>query len=214
VLALPRAYAPEIGCLRDGFKIFLEKHGSRLDRHTALRFLTGLGAQLWRERMASAALEETAAEINGDGSNGERPEDSVGGKLWTPESVSAAVEKTILHCAHLIRRARWFCLLSESALTWSSAEQPDKYKTWIILENGRIVERRNVKTAVKTPAPSGFAKSFRTRQSNLDLVAYDRLRVLTTELRRLVAEDRKIEIRFSPGASLDSQGLSKALRWV
>jgi DNA polymerase-3 subunit epsilon len=214
VLALPLEYAPEINCLREGLVIFRKNYGSRMNRQSALRFLTGLGAQLWRERMETAALAEMVEEKKNVNLNDEQPKESAGKKVWTPEAVSAAIEKMVLHCAHMIRRARWFCLLSESSLAWASADQPDKFKTQIVLENGAIVTRDNVRTSEKTPTPPGFAKSFRARQNNLDLITYDRLRVVTTELRRLVAEEREIEIRFSPRSSLDFQYITKALRWV
>ena len=214
VLSLPREYAPEINCLREGLVIFQKKYSRRMNRQSALRFLTGLGARLWRERLETAVLAKTMEEKKNVNLNDEQPKESGGEKVWTPEAVSEAIEKIVLHCAHMIRRARWFCLLSESSLAWASADRPDKFKTQIVLENGSIVTRNNVKTSEKTPAPPGFAKSFRTRQNNLDWMAYDRLRVVTTELRRLVAEDREIEIRFSPRSNLDSQDVKKALRWV
>ena len=134
--------------------------------------------------------------------------------VWTPAAVAHAIENMILHSAHLIRRARWFCLLSESSLAWTSAEQRDNFKILMVFENGSVLNRNIVKSIEEIPIPPGYAKSFRSRQKNIDLITYDRLRVLTTELRRLVSEGRDIELRLGPGVTLNCREISKVLRWV
>jgi DNA polymerase-3 subunit epsilon len=215
VLALPPEYAPEIDCLKEGFEIFRQRHRSRLKNQAPLRFLTGLGARLWQERLEAAAL---AAAVEERESNRERidPQQAESGDapVWTPEAVVGAIESTIRHAAHLIRRARWFCLLSESALIWTSADQAKKNTRLVILENGAVARRGKVKVTGKIQIPPGFAKSFRTRQKNVDLITYDRLRIFTTELRRIIAEGRDIRLRLGPKVTLKRQELIKALRWV
>ena len=113
-----------------------------------------------------------------------------------------------------VRRSRWFCLLSESSLAWTSADHPDNLKILVVFENGSILNRNIVKSIEEIPIPPGRAKSFRSRQKNINLITYDRLRVLTTELRRLVSEGRYIELRLSPGVTLNRQEITKVLRWV
>ena len=49
---------------------------------------------------------------------------------------------------------------------------------------------------------------------NINLTTYDRLRVLTTELRRIVFENRDIELRLRPGVILNRREITKVLRWV
>ena len=187
VIALPSEVAPDIDCLREGFEMFREKYGSRLGQQSALRLLTALGAKLWRERLEIAALAERVSEIeNDDNKKDGKQKKSDNEHVWTPEAVAHAIEKMVLHSAHLIRRARWFCLLSESSLAWSSADHRDNFNMLVVLENGSVLKRNKVKTGDETPIPPGFAKSFRARQKNINLITYDRLRVLTTELRRLV----------------------------
>jgi hypothetical protein len=48
----------------------------------------------------------------------------------------------------------------------------------------------------------------------MNLTTYDRLRVVTTELRRLVSEGRVVELRLGPGVTLSRQEIIKVLRWV
>ncbi len=215
ILALPQAYAPEIDCMREGFKIFREKYLSRLGHQSALRFLTALGAQFWRERLQIAALAEMVAEkkdVHGDMDT--KQKESGKEHIWTSEAVAHSIEKMVLHSAHLIRRARWFCLLSESSLAWSPAGHRDHFEMLLVFENGSVLARDNVKAGIKAPIPPGCMKSFRNRQKNINLVTYDRLRVLTTELRRLVTEGRDIELRLGPKVTLNRLAVMRALRWV
>ncbi len=89
VLALPPDYTPEIDCMREGFKMFREKYGSRLGQQSALRLLTALGAQLWRERLETAALAEMVAEKENDnGDVGTEKKESSKEHIWTPEAVA------------------------------------------------------------------------------------------------------------------------------
>ena len=161
VLALPPDYAPEIDCMREGFKMFREKYGSRLGQQSALRLLTALGAQLWRERLQAAALAEMVAEKENDNEDLDTEEESGKEHIWTPAAVARIIEKMVRHSAHLIRRARWFCLLSESSLAWSAADDRDNFKTLVVFKNGSVLARDNMKTQKKAPIPPGYAKSFR-----------------------------------------------------
>lgn len=215
VLALPPEFAPDVDCLRDGFNMFRKTYSRRIKHRSALRFLTAQGAQLWRERLAAAAIEEkTADEENDHKDTGTETEDSAKEHIWTPEAVVRSIENMVLHSARLIRRARWFCLLSESSLAWSSADQRNNFKMILIIEKGSICRREKVKIGTRTPTPPGCATSFRSRQKNIDLITYDRLRVLSTELRRLVSEDRDIELRLGPRVTLNRPEVTKLLRWI
>jgi hypothetical protein len=120
----------------------------------------------------------------------------------------------VLHCAHLIRRARWFCLLSESSLAWSSAEDRDNFNRLVVFNKASVIKQETVKTGEKIPIPPGYKKSFRTRQKGMNLIAYDRLRVVTTELRRLVSQDRDVQLRFGPGVTLWQPQINNVLQWV
>ena len=157
VLALPPEYTPGIDCFRKGFEMFREKYGGRLAHQSALRVLTALGAQLWRERLETAALAEMVAEKENDNGDVDTEQKKSGKEhIWTPEAVARAIEKIVLHSAHLIRRARWFCMLSESSLAWSAADHRDNIKMLVVLGNGSVLERNNVKIGKKVPIPPGL----------------------------------------------------------
>ena len=216
-LAIPREYAPKIDCLKEGFAILRANHVHRLKDQSPLRFLTGLGAKLWQDRLEAAALAAAAEQVDPENDTDRiEPQQTSAGEDpdWTPESVVGAIEGMIRHAAHLIRRARWFCLLSESTLAWTAPDKPEINKSMLVFENGDIVDRALIMTAAEIPAPPGFGKSICARRQNIDLATYDRLRVVTTELRRIISEGRNVELRLSAKVTLARQQLQKALRWV
>jgi hypothetical protein len=215
ILALPPEYAPDIACMREGLDMFRESYSHRVNHQSALRFLTARGAQLWRERQEAATLDETPADQEDESEDMDTGTEESGKEhIWTPQAVVTSIENMLLHSAHLIRRARWFCLLSESSLTWSSAGDHDNFKMFLTFENGTICGRDRIKAGTRIPTPPGYATPFRSRQNNIDLITYDRLRVLTTELRRLVSEGRDIELRLGPEVTLNRRAVMNALRWV
>ena len=215
MLTLPAEYAPEIDCLQQGFERFGRQHRDRSVNQTPLRFLTSLGAKLWQEKLAAAALAESAGENPDNAAEDDGQQNEAGDEfVWTPPAVAGAIERMIMHSAHLMRRARWYCLLSDSTLAWTAAEPAQENKIMVVFENGRIIERNELISAGELALSPGFARSFRDRQKNIDLKTYDRLRVLTTELRRILSEGRNIELRLGPRTILRRQQLAKVLQWV
>ena len=215
LLGIPPEYLPDPTCLKEGLEIFKENHRALQTKQSPLRWLTSLGATLWRFRLAAAEAAD-AVEADPDGDETEDvPSDNTGEEsVWTPESVAGYLDHLVLHSAHLIRRARWFCLLSESTLAWERAGQPDQLISLIVLEGGAVIKRGAVKPADEIPAPPRFDRPFHQRQIRFSLTTYDRLRVLTTELRRLISENRRTELRLKPTVTLGNAALKSALRWV
>jgi len=64
------------------------------------------------------------------------------------------------------------------------------------------------------PPPPGYRRSFRARQRGLDLATYDRLSVLTQELRRLVKDGARVELRLGLAPAWGRPELARALGWV
>jgi DNA polymerase-3 subunit epsilon len=215
ILGIPEAYAPDPDDLAAGLALFRQNHLTRITPTSALRFVTGLGRKLWHERLAElerARLEdaqEAIAEEAADQAVEVEEEPS-----WTPEAVARAIEKFTMRSALLIRRSRWLCLLSESSLAWEARNSESRSKIALRFENGAVGQRQELPIGQKTPLPAGYAKRITNRQNIFDVMTYERLRVLTTELRRLIAEGRKVEIRLSPKAILSNRHLAKLLPWV
>jgi DNA polymerase-3 subunit epsilon len=215
ILGMPEAYAPQPDCLLEGLALFRHNHLTRLTQPCPLRVLTGLGFTLWQERLAAMenARSEEAQEAVEAGPDDKELETEQA-PSWTPEAVARTIEKFAIRSALLIRRSRWLCLLSESSLAWKARDLKSRSKIVLLLENGAVCHRQQLPLAEKTPVSSGYAKHMAQRQKIFDLTTYERLRVVTTELRRLVAEGRQIEIRLSPNAILSQKQLARILPWV
>jgi DNA polymerase-3 subunit epsilon len=215
LLGLPEAYAPPADCMAGGLALFRHRHLHRLKHAAPLRILTGLGHTLWRERLAS--LKMKASEARPEAAEDEcvaEAHTAQNEPSWTPETVADAVEKLTMHSTVLIRRARWLCALSESTLAWETREAKRPAKIVLVFENGAVCRRAQLPVAKRIPVPPGYKKTGSQRQKSFDLATYERLRVVTSELRRLVGEARRIEIRLSSGAVLKRRHLVKILPWV
>ena len=106
-----RGGRPNADVLSRGLDVFWESHCSAFARgRSPARALPGIGARLWRVRLK-------AAEQEGDKNRVEEHTQEAGDVQaqpdWTPETVSTALEGLICRKMHLLRRARWLCLLSE-----------------------------------------------------------------------------------------------------
>jgi hypothetical protein len=180
-----------------------------------MRILVGLGRELWNGRLKTLEKNksEVAEEQIEETSDGQR-EEIEEMPTWTPEAVVRGIEHSIMHGAHLLRRARWLCLLSESSLAWEARKPADHRKTVLLFENGAVRSREELPAEKETPLPPGSIKRILERQRIFDVATYERLRVVTTELRRLVGERRKIELRLNPTAILSGRQLAKLLPWV
>jgi len=66
-----------------------------------------------------------------------------------------------------------------------------------------------------TPSiPPGYRRPVAARREAFTLASFDRLRVLTTELKRLIAAGAPVALRLGAGPALDESRLASALWWV
>jgi hypothetical protein len=105
-------------------------------------------------------------------------------------------------------------VLSESCLAWNTGNRRDETKIVLVFAGGGVIDRYLTRTQMPLPRPPGTDVPFKDRQRNLDLMSYDRLRVATTELRRLLAENRSVRLRAGKRALLKENELSGALKWL
>ena len=205
-LGIPPEVAPELDCFKCGFELFRQNRSDMLVREPLTLALTRLGSRLWHERLEAAdgPTSEDEPDETRETDRGKRE------RVWTPEAVALSLENVVLRGAHLIRRARWLCLLSESSLAWETGEE----KRLIVFESGAPTRRESLPAGRELPTPPGHRKRVGERQKSFDLMTYDRLSVVTTELRRIVARRANIELRLGPRSILRHENLTKALRWV
>ncbi len=194
-----------------GVDLFLAECEEALNRDNPWQALIRIGHRSWRKKH----LPSEGAPNSGDPSKEvksetRRPEALV----WTPEAVSKTMISILRRCGFLLRRSRWLTMLSESTIAWQPQNEPPKKRRLLIFQSGAICHRRSYTATDPLPEPPGGHLCPKARRANLDLPAYDRLRVLTTELRRLVAEARSVTIRLNRRASINNKQLSRLFKWI
>jgi DNA polymerase-3 subunit epsilon len=197
-------YAPPGDCFRQGFELFRQRYQQELAAAPLLVTLKALGSRFWAEKLDREEPEEEE--------EAEEEELEVE-QTWTPEGAAHLIEAIIRQGTFLLRRARWLCRLSESCLAWEPRQGAGEHQILLIIEGGQIQKREHIPASSPPPLPPGYQKKIPQRQHHLDPAAYDRLRVLTTELRRLTNEARPLHLRLGP-TPLTPTPLSKMLKWL
>lgn len=219
ILGVSPDYAPGIECFREGVTLFREQHREWIDLIKTSPCVFGLmqmGMDLQRWALAEqAAAESVSFESDEEEHPGEREEE---GWTWSPEAVVRVMKGIIRHGSRLVRRSRWFRLLGDSVLTWKTGTIAGGGRRLLVLQDGMIVCQETIKDDIKIPEPPGYQRTYSERASYFDIATYDRLRVLTTELRRITAEegdgDRDVQLCLSPDVVLKRKQLRNVLPWI
>jgi DNA polymerase-3 subunit epsilon len=191
------AFAPGPEPFAAGLVRFAEAHG-RLASALEVR---RVGARLWASRRDAAPVEVEAGEREGPRSFS-----------WDGETVRGALEETVLRAAHAVRRARWLLRLSECTLAWLGSGMPGR--RLLCCAGGVVTAVGYLDPGEGLPLPPGAACAQDARRAAFDVATFDRLRVLTTELRRLAAGASSVEMRLGAHARLTGRRLEAVLRWV
>ena len=132
----------------------------------------------------------------------------------TPEQVVSALGAWSGPGRHLLRRARWLLLLSEAGLAWDTRRGRGGARRTLVLERGQVARVADADPGSPAPLPPGGPRGPLARQRSFDRSAWERLRLLTAEIRRIVAEGRAVEVRLGPRRAYDRAALARRLRWV
>ena len=210
LLNVPADFLPELGCVLQGIEHFRDKYRGVLKNPVGVENLLTLANYLHQEKLDLAIEEDEDLDDIEDDDPEEFEETEF---EWTPETVCRHLEGVLRFGAHLIRRTRWFCDLSESVLAWREKGETSAICHLLILAGGTIQTRAETLDFRSIPIPPGVDVPLNMRKNNLDLATYDRLRVLTTEIRRLVNENRVVFLRLREKQVLDGEKLKKRLLW-
>jgi DNA polymerase-3 subunit epsilon len=195
------AWAPGADCFADGLGLFVDDHGRACGTWDLLR----LGGKLWARRRAETASTPEPDELVLEKTEGLRPS-------WDPARVREALEETALRAAHAVRRARWLLRLSECSLAWT--DRGGGCRRLLVIGSGAVVERADLEPDAPVPVPPGHARGRADRRQVFDVPTFDRLRVLTTELRAVATHAARVELRLGPFSYLTRGRLQAVLRWV
>jgi hypothetical protein len=132
--------------------------------------------------------------------------------VWTPEFVQVSLEWLALRAALARRRAIWLTRLFDSSVVW--LEPGDSCARLIAIEEGEVALSAAVNANAPPLIPPGYRRPVPARREAFTLASFDRLRVLTTELKRLIAAGAPVALRLGVGPALDESRLASALWWV
>jgi hypothetical protein len=195
-------WRPDDGTFTAGYNQLCATHAelSRVDLSAHTRLLR-LGTRLWREGRRDRDVDEDEAH-----------ETRRALTVWTPEFVQASLEWLALRAALARRRAIWLTRLFDSSVVWR--EPVDSCARLIVIENSEVVLSGAVDANATPPIPPGYCRPVAARRDAFTLASFDRLRVLTTELKRLIAAGAPVALRLGVGPALDESRLASALWWV
>src|SRR5207244_8858187 len=106
----------------------------------------------------------------------------------------------------------WLTWLVDSSVVWR--EPGDSCARLIVIEKGELVSRAKADASAPPPIPPGYRRPVAARHEAFTLASFDRLRVLTMELKRLIAAGAPVALRLEVGPALDESRLASALWWV
>jgi len=183
---------------------------SRQDPGAHERLLV-VGTRLWKQGRRDHDADE------------DEDEDNRALTAWTPELVQRSLEWLALRAALARRRAIWLTRLFEATVRWT--EPGATRARLIVIENGEVIRNTDVESDLTppiatgharsvVPIPPGCARSVAERREAFTLERFDRLRVLNTELKRVVAAGAPVELRLGAAPPLGGTRLASVLQWV
>ena len=211
ILDTPLEYAPERECFKSGLETFKKEYCFHMETPINVRHLMKWGTQFWKEKLIEQELEKAIEDAEEAQEDGEQEKMEEG---WTSERVFKALKRKIRISSFQMRRSKWFCRLSESSLFWSKANDAQEGKYILVLKNGSTKFLSHNPTSDVLDILPGHKKTIVEKQANFDISTYDRMRIVTTEMRRIIQEGRDIELCFHPGNVLNKKQLEKILKWV
>jgi DNA polymerase-3 subunit epsilon len=193
---------PDDGTFTAGYERLCATHPelSRVDLSVHAKLLR-LGTRLWREGRRDRDVDEDDTHEAGRGVT-----------VWTPAFVQVSLEWLALRAALARRRALWLTRLADSSVVWR--EPGDSWARLIVIEKGEIALSAAVDASAPPPIPPGYRRPVAARRAAFTLASFDRVRVLTTELKRLSACGAPVALRLGIGPALDGSRLASALWWV
>jgi DNA polymerase-3 subunit epsilon len=200
----PQAFAPDEQSFLEGWALFREKHMSALSERPVSGRQRTLG--IARALLLSGnAGEELDAESDTEAAKGETAI-----LIWDPARVCRHIERSLAGSYQVLRRAAWLSLLADSSIAFR--EPQSENGRLLLLSGARVVEQRDGFSS-DLPLPSPRPARDR-RQLNFDAARYDQLRILTTELKRILRDGGDVRVRLSRTRSLEGARLRGLLRLV
>jgi len=207
-LAVPSAFLPSDELFAEGWAAFATAH--LLDR-PALVAERGTPSARLRVERAARALWSLRGRAEAE-RNAERNEQESAPDGWDLARVVRRLERTLIQTGLLVRRARWLCLLAHADVAFRERAMPAA--RGLLLARGEVIERRDLASVDELASlPARQPPPTRDRRACFDAGSYDRMRVLTTELNRVLTDGGTVALRVGT-RSLSPTRVAQLLRWV
>jgi len=130
--------------------------------------------------------------------------------VWDPARVCRHLERAIGQAYQVLRRAAWLCLLANSSIVY---REPDAVTArYLVLDGADLVASGDLLNDTLLPVPCARARQ--ATQLGFDAARYDSLRILTTELKRILRDGGEAKIRLSRGRVVENGRLARLLKLV
>ncbi len=183
-LGVPAAFLPDDSLFREGFAVFSAEHLARHVEKGARERVLRAARTLWLQRGRNEPESATV----------ETPPDA-----WDLARVLRRLERNLVQAGLMLRRARYLALLANADVGYR--ERTMTIGRVLVLRDGEIAERLDVAAdGLLAEVPVRPAHSTHQAKTKLDIAAYDRLRVLATELKRVRDEGGEVAVRFAAHA--------------
>jgi hypothetical protein len=133
------------------------------------------------------------------------------GTSWDAERVVRHLERGTAQAFRLLQRARWLCLLFDSAVLFQ--EPLHQTPRVIRVESGCIGAAQDAAAVGALPAHFPYRPRLE-RQRSFNRTQYDSLRTLTSELKRILRDGGCVEVCTGRRRWLRGGKLEALLRWV
>lgn len=211
--------------LEAGSSLFLSEHDLQRGAGLALALRT-LGRNLWlearereqQEREARAQGGPDEVELPEEDEEQEEAEDLESEDEEevevTPELVAGRLTGLTSIAGHQLRRGRWIRMIADAAICWKYKHPHSPVRRCVILRGGAVMKAIDldpdemISACTVPPVPSP------RQRHELTLEAWDLLRVLTTELRRLVQNGSCPEVWVTRDTKLAGNRLKQILELV
>jgi len=217
ILCIPREFVPSQKVFKQGIQELMNDYHLPAPPAWNLSMIRRLGTILWREHLQERELNRNfkAAEDRHEPSP-EMEKEGPASRGMNPEGVKNALKFIIRNVCHQMRRARWLSRISESRLVWDTAEGNGSENNILAFSGGRIqytsrLSPSSIGEVLKTPSQS---RTHEERLQQFDNIIYDRMRVLSTEIKRILSEKRQVSLWFDSRPELTKEQLQRMLPWV
>jgi DNA polymerase-3 subunit epsilon len=160
-----------------------------------------------RRRVLNLARKLLVAGVAPEPENGAAVPDATETRAWDAPRVARHVERALVQAYRAYRRAHWLALLHDSDVIY---REPGSERARLLeVRGGEIVAARDV--AAEHAPSERLRPALLARRTSFDRAKYERLRVLTTELKRIVRDGGSVSLRWGPARRLPERWLPGAL---